>query len=49
MPKTELTDQQKKNRKQGAVKTLGAQQREYQRRANDKARREAFFEGLKNK
>ena len=44
----ELTEQQKKNRKQGILKTQEASAREYQRKAQDRARSKEFFEGFNN-
>ena len=44
----ELTEQQKKNRKQGILKTEEASARETKRILLDRARSKQFFEGYNN-
>ena len=46
--KKKLTEEQKKNRKQGILKTEEASAKEYQRQAADRARRKEFLEGFNN-
>ena len=44
----ELTEQQKKNRKQGILKTEEASAKETKRRLLDRARSKQFLEGFNN-
>lgn len=44
----ELTEQQKKNRKRGILKTEEASATEQERKANDRARSKDFFAGFNN-
>ena len=46
--KKKLTEEQKKNRKRGILKTEEASAKEHQRKAADRAPRKEFFEGFNN-
>jgi hypothetical protein len=46
--KKQLTEQQKKNRKQGILKTEDASAKKYQKKAAEKTRSKDFFAGFNN-